>query len=640
METKANYVRVGIFTLITIALTFAFVLWLGRYDEGRNYVDLDIMIEGSVTGLAKGSPVLFNGIQVGTVSRLTIAANAPRFVNARVKIDSGTPVRSDTKASIGIQGFAGSAFVQLEGGSENAPNLLGLVDQTTGEVPKINADPAALADIMSRVNKIAARTETVMAQLEGFLGENRESIAITIKNAEKFSAALAQNADGVEKFMAGISSVSGSIQSLSTKLDGTIKGAEDIIKAVDPESVRKTVTNVEQFSETLKTTRDDITRVVASIAKAADDINKFSTGINETLTRIDTLVAGVDSTKVSAAVDDISAIARDARKVVAAVGANDIGKTLSDISDVIANANKVVAAVDPSKVTTIVDSIETTTKQASDFVGALDTQKVNSALENIDQAATGVNKVVNAVKPEQITGIVDGLEKTVDDTSQFVAGLDAEKLNQTLDDLGQAAADARDVIGAVEPQNITRLIDDLGKTLDNAAKVVSAIDTARITNVVEQAEKAASGAATITEDIAKITSRIRDRGDDVNQIITDASELASRLNTASERIDGVLARIDGMLSGGDGEGLMAEARATLADFRKLANNLDGRVREISKGLARFSTRGLGEAEVMIREARRSINRIDRVISDFEKNPQGFITGSPGVRQVNGSRPRR
>ena len=91
METKANYVTVGMFTLITISLAFAFVYWYNSWGKGRNYVDLDVMIEGSVTGLVKGSQVLFNGIQVGTVEQLTIAANAPRFVIAKVKIDAGTP---------------------------------------------------------------------------------------------------------------------------------------------------------------------------------------------------------------------------------------------------------------------------------------------------------------------------------------------------------------------------------------------------------------------------------------------------------------------------------------------------------------------------------------------------------------------
>ncbi len=536
METKANYVAVGVFTLITIALCFAFVFWVGRYDERGEYVDLDILIEGSVTGLAKGSPVLFNGIQVGSVRKLTIATNAPKFVNARVRIDSQTPIRKDTSATIGIQGLTGGAYVQLEGGSRNSPGILDMADADTGKVPRIEAAPAALNDIISRVNKIAARTEVVMAQVEEFLGENRASLSTTIKNAEKFSDALAQNADGVEQFMAGIASVSASMEGLSAKLDGTIKGAEEIIKAVDPESVRNTVANVEEFTKTLKSTRSDITRVVDSISKAAADIDRFSQGLNETLGKVDTLVASVDSAKVTTAVDDISTMVANAKKVVATIESNNIDKTLGDIGEVAANANKVLAVV--------------------------------------------------------------------------------------------------------EPQKITRLIDDLGKTIDDASSVVAAVDTARVANVVEQAEKAARSASVITDDIKTITGKIRNRGDDVNQIIVDTRELANRLSKASERVDGVLAKLDGMLGGGNGDSLVAETRATLADFRKLADNLNLRVNEVSTGLTRFTTRGLGEAEVMIRDARRSINRIEGAISNFESNPQRFITGTPGVRQVSGGRPRR
>ena len=72
------------------------------------------------------------------------------------------------------------------------------------------------------------------------------------------------------------------------------------------------------------------------------------------------------------------------------------------------------------------------------------------------------------------------------------------------------------------------------------------------------------------------------------------------------------------------KGLSVMHVTTLAEFRKMAKNLNARVNEISKGLSRFSNRGLAEAEVLIRQARQSINRIDRVISDFEKNPSGHL----------------
>lgn len=69
METKANYVLVGIFTLAVCVAAFVFVYWIARYGDRQEMTTLEIRIAGSVTGLAEGSQVLFNGIKVGTVRR-------------------------------------------------------------------------------------------------------------------------------------------------------------------------------------------------------------------------------------------------------------------------------------------------------------------------------------------------------------------------------------------------------------------------------------------------------------------------------------------------------------------------------------------------------------------------------------------
>ena len=640
METKANYVTVGVFTLIIIALSAAFAFWLLGLGERRNYVDMEIMIEGSVTGLVKGSQVLFNGIQVGTVKRLTIATNAPRFVIAEVKIDAETPVRKDTKASIGIQGFTGGAYIQLEGGSPGSANVLGVANMPEGKIPSITAEPAALNDLIAKVNSIATRTEKVMGGVQSLLDENRASLSKTIANAQKFSDALAENADGVESFLSGVADVAKTIEALSSKLDGMIKGAEDIVKAVDPESVKKTIANLEGFSETLNASRDDVTKVVDKITGAAEQLNKFSDGLNKTLGKVDTLVASVSSEKISTAVDDLSAAATSAKKIIADVEASNIKTTLDDISKIATDAKGVVAAIKPEKVTEIVDNIGKTVDQATALIAAIDAQKVNSAVENLDQAAKRANDALASLKPEQVTRIADNLEKTIKDASEFVAKIEVDKINNAFDEFGKASSETKKLVSAVDATQITKLMDDISKTISDASSVVSAIDASRIANVVDNLEKTAKGASTIVADVSSVTEKFRDRGDDVNQIITDAKELAGRLNKSSTKIDGILTKFDNLLSGGNGEGLVSDARATMAEFRKLARNLDARVAEISKGLSRFSNRGLAEAEVLIRQARQSINRVDRVISNFEKNPGAFIVGKPGIRQVSGSRPRR
>ena len=79
METKANFVAIGLFTLILIAVGFGFIYWIARYDDVRPTKEVIVRFEGSVAGLISGSQVLFNGIKVGNVTGLDYDPNHPNM---------------------------------------------------------------------------------------------------------------------------------------------------------------------------------------------------------------------------------------------------------------------------------------------------------------------------------------------------------------------------------------------------------------------------------------------------------------------------------------------------------------------------------------------------------------------------------
>ena len=67
METKANYVIVGIFTVVAIVAAFVFVYWTAAIGDRGETAVLRVRIPGSAAGLGRGSAVLFNGVKVGDV---------------------------------------------------------------------------------------------------------------------------------------------------------------------------------------------------------------------------------------------------------------------------------------------------------------------------------------------------------------------------------------------------------------------------------------------------------------------------------------------------------------------------------------------------------------------------------------------
>ena len=77
METKANYVIVGIFTLAAILAAFGFVYWTAAIGDRGETIQLRVRIPGSASGLSRGSAVLFNGVKVGDVRRVFIDIDNP-----------------------------------------------------------------------------------------------------------------------------------------------------------------------------------------------------------------------------------------------------------------------------------------------------------------------------------------------------------------------------------------------------------------------------------------------------------------------------------------------------------------------------------------------------------------------------------
>ena len=72
MDRDANYVAVGAFVLLVIAMAVSFVFWYTDQQDKRTYQRYEIYFPGTVSGLTPGSPVRYLGVDVGKVARIMI----------------------------------------------------------------------------------------------------------------------------------------------------------------------------------------------------------------------------------------------------------------------------------------------------------------------------------------------------------------------------------------------------------------------------------------------------------------------------------------------------------------------------------------------------------------------------------------
>ena len=96
METRANYVLIGLFTLAVVLGVFGFIYWFQNIGGSGERSFYRVRFEGSVSGLRTGSSVMFNGIRVGEVTGLQLDPTKPQQVVVNIAIDKNVAVREDT----------------------------------------------------------------------------------------------------------------------------------------------------------------------------------------------------------------------------------------------------------------------------------------------------------------------------------------------------------------------------------------------------------------------------------------------------------------------------------------------------------------------------------------------------------------
>lgn len=188
METRSNNVLVGGIVLAMIAALLGFTVWLSS-QSGNGDKRYDIFFTQAVDGLAKGSPVAFQGFPVGKIEQIALEPNRPDRVRVRIAIDPSTPVLLGTAATIQGIGFTGVSQVQLDGSVRGRQPIT--MNGPYG-VPVIPAKPGGFAAILSSAPELLDRVSTLTERLAVTLNDrNQESLSGILENFQDISRSLA-----------------------------------------------------------------------------------------------------------------------------------------------------------------------------------------------------------------------------------------------------------------------------------------------------------------------------------------------------------------------------------------------------------------------------------------------------------------
>lgn len=290
METRVAYAAVGAFVLILSALSVALILWLGTSFNQVQYDKYQILTRDAVTGLSVGSPVRFLGVQVGTVDSIDLAnAEEVRIV---VNVKQGTPIKTDTVATLAAQGVTGLSMYELSGGTSGA-NLLKAVPGSS-ELPIISTRPSLLRRIDVAVSRTLESVDQVTVQFKAMLNaENQAALSKLLNNLALVSETMEQEREQITRLL------DNSVR-MTASAEKALKGAPAAMDELNKTlievrrmtaSFEKTSNQFGRLSDTIQTATTHTQEEIQLLGRSVQpQINSLLTNSNTTARSLDALL--------------------------------------------------------------------------------------------------------------------------------------------------------------------------------------------------------------------------------------------------------------------------------------------------------------------------------------------------------------
>jgi phospholipid/cholesterol/gamma-HCH transport system substrate-binding protein len=198
METQARYTLVGSFVLAAVLAVFAFVYWLHNTGGLADRQLFRVRFQASVSGLLKGSSVLFNGIRVGEVTEIQLSPDAPKDVLVTIAVEHFVPVRADTVVNVDFQGLTGAPVIELRGGESKAAPL----------TPGPDGPPLIEASAES-TQSLTQSARGTLNRLDKVIDDNSSALHDAITGISNFAGVLSRNSERIDGILAGLERFTG-----------------------------------------------------------------------------------------------------------------------------------------------------------------------------------------------------------------------------------------------------------------------------------------------------------------------------------------------------------------------------------------------------------------------------------------------
>ncbi|MES0825010.1 MlaD family protein [Ruegeria sp. SCP11] len=438
METRANYILIGAFTLAGILGAFGFFLWLAKFEVSRQYAYYDVLFD-NVSGLSAAGGVSFNGLPVGQVISLKLDDDDPSKVRVKLEVDAEIPVTEDTIAQLQSLGVTGVSYVELTGGSASGRKL--------PQNSVIKSKRSAIQSLFEGAPKVLDEAVTLLENLNAVVDDkNREYVSDILDNLASASGKLEKTLSDFETLSSDLGGAAKKIADFTDDLDTLVDTAEttlttgtDTLKSVKTasESATATLDSAKTAIENAdRVIQDDVKPFIDRASTLAENLNGLTdeaeislATISETFVNANETLGSITGTMETAkgALTSAERAFDSANEVIN----NDVGAVMEDISTA---ANEVASTV--KNVTERLDKISadilSASQSASELLSTIDGIVQQNRRQLSDFLRVGLPQFTRFVEESQ--RLVVSLDRLVDkverDPARFLLGTQASEFRQ------------------------------------------------------------------------------------------------------------------------------------------------------------------------------------------------------------------
>ncbi|HHO75486.1 MAG TPA: MCE family protein [Deltaproteobacteria bacterium] len=222
-----NEAKVGIFIVIVIIIFIILSVQIGELSFTKKDTYTMTMVFSSVEGLKRGSPLELAGVDVGTVTGISLNKDYSAVVTAAIYDDIRLPINSS--ASIATKGVLGDKIIILTPGvSENTIKPGGNLARTTV--------PPSVDHILMQIGELAENLAELTGALNSTFGDE-DALRNIINNISRFSedsaALVSQNQENISVTISQLREITDNFAMVSQDLAGTSADFGEIIGKIN-----------------------------------------------------------------------------------------------------------------------------------------------------------------------------------------------------------------------------------------------------------------------------------------------------------------------------------------------------------------------------------------------------------------------